>query len=119
MVIGDELDLAELHTALQNAETVLRRKVGPIFLSPKDWRRKASQKGSFVGQLVTQPKLFIFGSESDLLQPSARRELDNLVRINKLKLEPGRRSEGRGTPCKSSTSIATRRLTFVSIAVTP
>jgi predicted nucleotidyltransferase len=66
MVIGDELDLAELYTALQNAEAVLRRKVSPIFLSPKDWRRKASQKGSFVGQLITQPKLFIFGSENDL-----------------------------------------------------
>jgi predicted nucleotidyltransferase len=66
MVIGDELNLAELYTALQNAEAVLRRKVSPIFLSPKDWRRKASQKGSFVGQLVTQPKLFIFGSENDL-----------------------------------------------------
>jgi predicted nucleotidyltransferase len=66
MVIGDELDLAELYTALQNAEAVLRRNVSPIFLSPKDWRRKASQKGSFVGQLITQPKLFIFGSENDL-----------------------------------------------------
>ena len=66
MVIGDELDLAELYTALQNVEAVLRRKVSPIFLSPKDWRRKASQKGSFVGQLITQPKLFIFGSENDL-----------------------------------------------------
>jgi len=69
MVIGEELDLADLYSALQNAEAALRRKVSPIFLSPKDWRRKASQKGSFVGQLVTQPKLFIFGSESDFLQP--------------------------------------------------
>ncbi len=66
MVIGDELDLAELYAALQNAEAGLRRKVSPIFLSPADWRRKASRKGSFVGQLITQPKLFIFGSENDL-----------------------------------------------------
>ena len=32
-VIGDGLGYSELYTALQDAETVLRRKVSPIFLS--------------------------------------------------------------------------------------
>ena len=66
MVIGDELGYAELYTALQNAENLLRRKVSPIFLSPEDWRRKASQKGSFINKIITLPKLFIFGSEKDI-----------------------------------------------------
>jgi predicted nucleotidyltransferase len=66
MVIGDELGYGELYAALQNAETMLRRKVSPIFLSPEDWRRKASQKGSFVNKISTLPKLFIFGSEEDI-----------------------------------------------------
>lgn len=66
MVIGDELGYSELYTALQNAETVLRRKVSPIFLSSQDWRRKASQKGSFVGKIGALPKFFLFGSEKDL-----------------------------------------------------
>jgi len=65
MVIGDELDYAELYTALQNAENLLCRKVSPIFLSPEDWRRKASKQGSFISEISSLPKLFIYGSERD------------------------------------------------------
>jgi hypothetical protein len=46
MVIGDALSYSDLYTALQNVETALRRKVSPTFLSPRDWQRKASDKGS-------------------------------------------------------------------------
>lgn len=66
MVIGDELGYSELYTALHNAENILHRKVSPIFLSPKDWKRKASQKDSFISKLRALPKLFIFGSEKDV-----------------------------------------------------
>jgi hypothetical protein len=66
MVIGDELSYPDLYAALQNAESVLRRKVRPIFLSPEEWRRKASAKGSFAGKISALPKLFIFGSEKDI-----------------------------------------------------
>jgi predicted nucleotidyltransferase len=65
MVIGDELSYADLYTALQNAERVLRRKVSPIFLSLEEWRRKVSEKGSFISKISALPKLFIFGSEKD------------------------------------------------------
>jgi predicted nucleotidyltransferase len=66
MVVGDELEYSELYAALQNAESTLRRKVSPIFLSSKDWRRKASEKGSFVSKINALPKIFVFGSEKDL-----------------------------------------------------
>jgi predicted nucleotidyltransferase len=66
MVIGDELDYSELYSALQDAEDVLGRKVSPTFLSPKDWRRKASETGSFVSKINASPKNFVFGSEKDL-----------------------------------------------------
>jgi predicted nucleotidyltransferase len=66
MVIGDELDYSELYTATRNAENILARKVSPIFLSPDDWKRKASQKGSFAHKIRTLPKVFLFGSEEDL-----------------------------------------------------
>jgi predicted nucleotidyltransferase len=65
-VIGDELDYSELYTATQNAENILGRKVSPIFLSPADWKRKASQKGSFVNKMSALPKVFLFGSDEDL-----------------------------------------------------
>jgi predicted nucleotidyltransferase len=66
MVIGDDLNYSELYGALQNVESALGRRVSPTFLSPKDWRRKASEKGSFIGKVNALPKVFIFGSEKDL-----------------------------------------------------
>jgi predicted nucleotidyltransferase len=66
IVIGDALSYADLYAALQNAETALRRKVSPIFLSPAEWRRKASRKGSFISTMSAQPKIFIVGLEGDI-----------------------------------------------------
>jgi predicted nucleotidyltransferase len=66
MVIGDELSYSELFTALQNAESVLHRKVNPTFLTPGDWRRKSSQKGSTANKIRALPKIFVLGSEDDL-----------------------------------------------------
>jgi predicted nucleotidyltransferase len=66
MVIGDELNYSDLYTAAQDAEQKLRRKVNPTFLSPKDWQRKASERGSVVNKISASPKIFIFGSEKDL-----------------------------------------------------
>lgn len=66
MVVGDELSYSDLYSALQNAESLLQRKVSPLFFSVKDWRRKASRKDSFANKVKAQPKLFIFGSEQDI-----------------------------------------------------
>jgi predicted nucleotidyltransferase len=66
MVIGDELSYSELYSALQNAESLLQRKVSPLFLSVKDWKRKASEKDSFADRVKVRPKIFILGSEKDI-----------------------------------------------------
>jgi len=66
MVIGDDLNYSDLYTAAQNVETQLRRKVHPLFLSPEDWRRKTSDKGSVFDKISRSPKIFIIGSEKDL-----------------------------------------------------
>jgi len=66
MVIGDELSYSDLYAALQDVENALGRKVSPKFLSLKDWRRKASDKGSFISKVNVLPKIFVFGSEKDL-----------------------------------------------------
>jgi prevent-host-death family protein len=66
MVIGDDLDYSDLYTASQNVELKLGRKVNSTFMRPKDWQRKASQKGSFVQKLKDRPKIFIVGSKKDL-----------------------------------------------------
>lgn len=67
MVIGDDLSYSELYTALQDVETVLRRKISPIFLSPKDWQRKASKKGAVMNKISSLPRIFVLGSDKDLL----------------------------------------------------
>ncbi len=66
MVIGDDLNYSDLYTAAQNVESKLRRKVHPLFLSPEDWRRKTSDKGSVFSKISHSPKIFIIGSEKDL-----------------------------------------------------
>jgi predicted nucleotidyltransferase len=66
MIIGDELSYSEIYTALHDVENVLRRKVSPMFLSPKDWRRKASEKGSFISKINALPKVFVLGSAQGL-----------------------------------------------------
>ena len=66
MVIGDDLDYSDLYTVSQNVELKLGRKVNPKFMTPEDWKGKASQKGSFVQKLKDRPKIFIVGSKKDL-----------------------------------------------------
>jgi predicted nucleotidyltransferase len=66
MVIGDKLNYSELYAALQDVESVLGRKVSPTFLSPRDWRRKAFDKSSFISRVNALPKIFVFGSDQEL-----------------------------------------------------
>ena len=66
MVIGDELNYSDLYTAAQDVEDKLRRKVNPLFLSVKDWQRKALDRGSIVSKISSSPKIFIIGSEKEL-----------------------------------------------------
>src|SRR3984893_4720189 len=51
MVIGDDLNYSDLYAAAQSVESKLRRKVHLLILSPKDWQRKTSDKGSVLGKI--------------------------------------------------------------------
>lgn len=66
MVVGENLDYADLYPALMNAELKLHRKVEPLFMSPDDWKRKRGEKDSFVQKIGGQPKVFVIGSENEL-----------------------------------------------------
>src|SRR5665213_3646073 len=66
MVIGDDLNYADLYTAAQSVESKLRRTVHALFLSPADWNRKTANKGSVFDKISHSPKIFIIGSEKDL-----------------------------------------------------
>jgi predicted nucleotidyltransferase len=72
MVIGEDLNYSDLYTAAQNVERKLRRKVHPLFLSPDDWQRKVTDKGSVFSKINRSPKIFVIGSEKDFGNGQAR-----------------------------------------------
>lgn len=66
MVIGNDLSYSDLYTALQNAEQVVKRPFKPNFFSVEGWRRRLRQKNSLLTKVMSEPKIFIIGSENDL-----------------------------------------------------
>jgi len=67
MVIADDLTYGEVFAALEQAEAIIARKVNPTVLSPAEWQSRRAEKTHFVERVVGQPKVFIVGSEDDLV----------------------------------------------------
>ena len=67
MVISERLSYPDLFEALQGAEAVLARPVNPNVMSVAEWRTKRSRKDSFATRIGGQPRLFVIGSEDDLV----------------------------------------------------
>ena len=65
MVIGD-VTFSELVTALYPAQETLGREINPKVYSPQEWQQLKTNKGTFVEELLTKPKLFILGTEAEL-----------------------------------------------------
>ena len=65
MVIADDLDYADVFSALQAAEATLGRTVNPNVMSLAEWRRKRKRAG-FVSRIAGQPRLFLIGSDDEL-----------------------------------------------------
>jgi len=66
MIISKSLSYAEIFKLLEPAETQLGRKINPTFYTPTDWARKKSADNHFIAQLITQPKIFLLGTEDEL-----------------------------------------------------
>jgi predicted nucleotidyltransferase len=67
MVISDALQYPDLFEALQKAEAVLARRISPNVMTTADWRAKRARKDSFAARIAAQPKLFVIGSDDDLV----------------------------------------------------
>ena len=65
-VVSERLGYLELFAALQSAEAVLARSVNPNVMTPREWRARRREKGSFVARIAAQPHLFVIGSDDDL-----------------------------------------------------
>ena len=67
MVVGDEIAYSDLYSHLQQVEEALQRPIQPTIFDVAEWNRKRSEHNSFVDKVIRQPKIFIFGSETDLV----------------------------------------------------
>jgi predicted nucleotidyltransferase len=67
MIISDRLGYQEVFEALQPAEGVLARPVNPNVMSLAEWRAKRAKKDSFAARIAAQPRLFVIGSDDDLV----------------------------------------------------
>jgi len=67
MLIGEGLDYISVYEAIQNAETILQRKVNPNLATLSEWRKKLNEENPFIDNVNKQAKLFIYGSEDELV----------------------------------------------------
>jgi predicted nucleotidyltransferase len=65
MIIG-ALDYDAVYAVTDDVGQQLGRQVSPVLISPEDWRREVATREPFVSNVRASPKLFIFGSETDL-----------------------------------------------------
>jgi len=66
MIIGNEIAYSEIYGALEKAERSLLRPINPSLMSRVEWKKKISNKNSFVSKILQQPKLFVIGTENEL-----------------------------------------------------
>jgi predicted nucleotidyltransferase len=74
MVVADKLSYPDLFAAAAEAERRLGRKVNPTIYSSAELGRKLQQGVAFVARVLEQPKIFLIGSEDDLVKPRKARK---------------------------------------------
>jgi predicted nucleotidyltransferase len=66
MVLSEDLAYPDLYSALQEAETTLRRPVHVSLMTPAEWRHKLATENPFVTKIQAQPQVPLIGSADDL-----------------------------------------------------
>lgn len=69
LIISQDVSYADVAAELSDAETRLGRKVSPTLYTPQELRRKLKRGNAFLRKVLEQPKVFLIGSERDLLEP--------------------------------------------------
>lgn len=65
MLVGDVM-LSELANPLHEAETRLKRRVGPTIYEEREFRDRAHAGQHFLSEVLKRPKLFLIGDEDEL-----------------------------------------------------
>lgn len=66
MLISDEMTYPDLLVDLAELENQLGKKISPTIYTGEEFRNKLDSKNSFVTRVITQPKIFLIGSENDI-----------------------------------------------------
>ena len=66
MLIGDA-DFAEVIRVLYPLQERLGREINPKTYRRAEWHALAKQQGAFIREILIKPKLFVMGSEADLV----------------------------------------------------
>jgi predicted nucleotidyltransferase len=68
MVITDKLTYGELFQQMGKVEEKLGRKINPTFYKSSEWVQKQREMNNFIAQVLKQPKIFLIGTEDELLK---------------------------------------------------
>ena len=67
MLVTDTLSYGDVFAALQPVQEQLGRTINPTILSRKDLARRAKNDDAFVTRVLSQPKIWLFGTEDGLV----------------------------------------------------
>lgn len=62
LVVGVDIALEELYSALESAETTLRRRVNPTLYSPQEFKRRRAARNPFLTKVLSGKTEIILGS---------------------------------------------------------
>ena len=73
MIVGTP-SFEEVVGALHSSQEELRREINPNVYSAAEFKKKVKEKGSFLARVLSEPRLFIQGTEHDIRKLGANRK---------------------------------------------
>jgi predicted nucleotidyltransferase len=72
MVVTDKVDYADIFKLAERTEAVVGRKINPTVLTLRELEQEGAEDG-FHSRVLSQPKIFVIGSENELGKPGKAR----------------------------------------------
>ena len=69
MIVSDDLSFPDAIQALTKAEGAIGRSINPSVYGRDEWSRKLLEASGFLQRVMEQPRIFLIGSDDDLLKP--------------------------------------------------
>ena len=66
LIIGDNLLYSQILLSLQQVEKSIGRNISAKIMTPQEWRNKVEHNNSFTTNVLSQPRIFLKGSEIEL-----------------------------------------------------